>query len=85
MVHFLIFPVPSRLCVPLLLHAHIIQFHIEYTGLYKPDDDEDNAASTNINDDENDVVVLEDIPLIERTGGNTVINSEKGVKMFVKE
>ena len=63
----------------------IDELRVGHAGLYKPDDDEDNAASTNINDDENDVDVLEDIPLIERTGGNTVINSEKGVKMFVKE
>ena len=62
----------------------IDELRVGHAGLYKPEEDEDSTANTNINDDDNDDVI-EDIPLMERTGGNTVINSEKGVKMFVKE
>ena len=62
------------------------ELKVGHAGLYheEAEDDDNNEANTNINDDDNDVV-LEDIPLIERTGGNTVINSEKGIKVFVKD
>ena len=62
------------------------ELKVGHAGLYheEAEEDDNNAANTNINEDDNDVV-LEDIPLIERTGGNTVINSEKGIKVFVKD
>ena len=62
------------------------ELKVGHAGLYheEVEDDDNEEANTDINDDDNDVV-LEDIPLIERTGGNTVINSEKGIKVVVKD
>ena len=61
----------------------IEEMKVGHAGLYHDDEDENTPAPVNTSDDDNDGVI-EDIPLLERTGGNTVINSEKGVKAFVK-
>ena len=63
----------------------IDELKVGHAGLYHAEEEDENTPASVINDDDNDVNIVEDIPLIERTGGNTVINSEKGVKMFVKE
>ncbi len=67
-----------------LVKIPIEQMKVGHAGLYADADDDETPAPVNTNEDDNDDII-EDIPLLERTGGNTVINSEKGVKAFVKE